>query len=133
MSNYATLQDVINLWKPLSNDEQTKVGALLPLVSNLIRSEATKVGKDFDEMISEDSSLKYVAKMVTVDVVKRYMNQSVTGEAMSQESQSALGYSWSGTYAVPGGGLGMSLLNNERKILRLKTQRIGVIDLCSKE
>ena len=47
--------------------------------------------------------------------------------AMTQESQSGLGYSWSGSYAVPGGGIANSILNNDLKKLGLKRQKIGVM------
>lgn len=44
---------------------------------------------------------------------------------MSQESQSALGYSWSGTFAVAGGGIANSILNNDLKKLGLLKQKMG--------
>jgi hypothetical protein len=58
------------------------------------------------------------------------MRQSSTGEPMSQESQAALGYSWSGTYAIPGGGIAQAIMKNDLKRLGLRRQRMGVIDLC---
>ena len=67
--------------------------------------------------------------MVTVDVVTRIMRQSTTGEPMSQESESARGDTWSGTYAIPGGGAAMSLMNNERKMLGLIRQKWGAMDI----
>ena len=44
-------------------------------------------------------------------------------EPMTQESQSALGYSWSGTFLSPGGGL--FIKKDELKRLGLKRQKIG--------
>ena len=49
---------------------------------------------------------------------------------MTQYSQSALGYSVSGTYLVPGGGI--FIKNTELKILGLKNQRYGVIEFYDK-
>jgi hypothetical protein len=74
-------------------------------------------------------------KLVTVDVVTRVLRQSTEGDAMSQESQSALGYSWSGTYAVPGGGIANAIMNNDLKRLGLLSQQIGTVTLweASKE
>jgi hypothetical protein len=46
---------------------------------------------------------------------------------MAQMSQSALGYSVSGTYLVPGGGL--FIKKSELARLGLKRQKTGVIDL----
>ena len=106
-----------------------RVVALLPLVSDLIRVEGTKCGIDVDARIETDSSYESVVKMITCDVVSRAMRQSKTGDPLSQESQSGLGYSWSGTYAIPSGGVAMSLMNNERKMLGFKRQKYGVMEI----
>lgn len=110
-------------------EQQSRVNALLPLISDLIRSEGEAVGKNIDEAIADDDAYASVVKMVACDVVARIMRQSTSGEPVSQESQSALGYTWSGTYAVPGGGAAMSLMNNERKMLGLKRQRYGAMEI----
>ncbi|WP_224212616.1 phage Gp19/Gp15/Gp42 family protein, partial [Streptococcus agalactiae] len=68
-----------------------------------------------------------VLKSVTVDIVARTLMTATQGEPMSQESQSALGYTWSGTYLVPGGGL--FIKDSELKRLGLKKQRYGGIEL----
>ena len=106
-----------------------RLEALLPLVSDLIRNEGKKVGVDVDVQLGEDPSYESVVKMITCDVVARALRQSTTGEPLSQESQSGLGYSWSGTYAIPGGGVAMSLMNNEKKLLGFRRQRYGVMEL----
>jgi hypothetical protein len=80
-------------------------------------------------MMDDSESFASVVKLVTCDVVARVMRQSTTGDALSQESQSALGYSWSGTYAIPGGGAAMSLMRNELKLLGLRQQRYGVMEI----
>lgn len=131
-TSYADVSDVITLWRPLTNSEQTRVTSLLPLISDALRYEAIKVGKNLDEMIEEEPALNGVAKMVTVDVVSRVIRQNTEGEAMSQESQSALGYSWSGTYAIPGGGIAQAIMKNDLKRLGLKRSQVGVIDLWGK-
>lgn len=128
MSDYATVQDIIELWRPLSQDEQTRAAALIPLVCDELRHEAEIVGKDLDEMISADTSLTSVAKVVTVDVVSRILRQSTDGDPMTQESQAANGYSWSGTYAIPGGGIANAVMRNDLKRLGLRGQRYGVIE-----
>ena len=46
---------------------------------------------------------------------------------MTQFAESALGYSVSGSYLVPGGGL--FIKDSELKRLGLKKQRYGVIDI----
>lgn len=128
MADYATVNDVITLWRPLTADEQTRVTALIPLVCDGLRVEAHKVGKNLDMMIDEDPALESVAKAVTVDVVSRILRQDVDSEPMTQESQSALGYVWSGTYAIPGGGIANAIMKNDLKRLGLKVQRYGVIN-----
>lgn len=128
MSDFATVQDVIDLWRPLSQDEQTKAGKLIPLVDDELRNQATRVGKDLDAMVEADTSFASVAKVVTVDVVSRILRQSTDGDPMTQESQAANGYSWSGTYAIPGGGISNAIMKNDLKRLGLRGQRYGVIE-----
>lgn len=134
MSNYATLADVTALTgKTYTTAEQTRITALLPLVCDALRYEAEKVGKNLDSMVYDSAELASVAKLVTVDIVVRVMRQSQEGEPMTQETQSALGYSWSGTYAVPGGGISGAIMRNDLKRLGIKRQRYGVIDLWPEE
>lgn len=124
--DYATVQDVIDLWKPLSESEKEKVESMIPLVCSSLRVEANKVNKDLDVMIQDDDDLANVARSVVVDIISRTIKAEDSNPLLSQESQSALGYTWSGTYANTGGGL--SILNKDLKRLGLKRQRYGVID-----
>ena len=102
--NYATVQDVQTLWRPLTVAEQTRATALIPVICSSLRQEAAKVHKDLDAMVNADTDLAQVAKSVTVDVVARTLMTSTDSEPVTQFSQAALGYSVSGTYLVPGGG-----------------------------
>ena len=130
MSNFATLEQVIALsGATYTNAEQQRIDALLPFVSDLIRNEGKKADIDVDAKIAKDASYASVVTLVTVDVIVRVMRQSTTGEPMSQESQSALGYSWSGSYAVPGGGISLSLMSNELKRLGFRTQTVQGVKL----
>lgn len=126
---FATVEDIQTLWRPLTADEQARAAALLPLVSDALRNEATKVGKDLDAMVADSTTYESVVKLVTVDVVARVLRQTTTGDAMTQESQAAGGYSWSGTYAVPGGGIANAILYSDLKRLGLLNQQIGSIRL----
>lgn len=123
---YATVQDIIDLWRPLSAAEMERAAALLPIISDVIRQEAHNVGRDIDQMIEKEEVLPSVVKSVVVDVAARTLLTSTSSEPMTQFSQSALGYSVSGTYLVPGGGLFVK--NSELARLGLKRQRYGVID-----
>lgn len=129
MTNLASVNDVNSLWKHLSNAEQDQVEALLPIVSDSLRQEAKRVGKDLDEMIAKGEILPNVVKSVVVDIISRYLDQlsSDNASTLSQESQSALGYSWSGTYVNTGGG--MSILKKDLKRLGLTRQCFGMVDL----
>lgn len=125
---FATLEDVEILFRTLSVDEQTRVDALLPVISDELRYRAFMVGRDLDAMIVLLPGLENVAKEVTVSAISRILRQNTTNEPMTQESQAGLGYSWSGTYAIPGGGIGNAILPSDLKRLGLKRPRIGVID-----
>ena len=129
MSDFATVSDVQTLWRDLSTAEIERTEELIPIICNALRYEATKVGKDLDAMIEQNPFLSDVAKSVTVDIIQRILRQSTQGEAMSQESQSALGYTWSGTYAVPGGGIASAIMKNDLKRLGLRKQRYGAMEL----
>lgn len=122
---FATVEDIQRLYRPLSAAEQDRADALLPLVSDEIRVLGRNYGKDIDARIKVDSAYESVVKIVTCDVTFRILRQNTEGDAMSQESQSALGYSWSGTFAVAGGGIANSILNNDLKKLGLLKQKMG--------
>ena len=125
-NDYANVQDVQDLWRTLSAAEQSRAEDLIPVISSSLRVEAAKVGKNLDAMVENDPDLAEVAKSVTVDVVARTLMTSTDQEPVSQFSQSALGYTVSGTYLVPGGGL--FIKKSELARLGLRRQQIGVID-----
>ena len=127
MSDFATVSDLIALWRQLSPGERERAEVLLPLVSDSLRMEAIKVGKNLDQMIEETPVLASVAKSVTVDVVARTLMTPTDETPMTQMTQSGLGYSVSGTYLVPGGGL--FIKRSELARLGLRRQQIGVINL----
>ena len=126
--NYATIDDMTILYRPLSTEEQARAEALIPIVCNRLRICADNVGRDLDAMIAAKPPLADVAKSVTVDVVARCLQTPTTGAPMSQFSESGNGYSASGTFLVPGGGI--FIKKTELKALGLTRPRFGVIDLC---
>ncbi len=127
MADYATIDDIIALWRPLTPQEQERAAALLPVVSDSLRQAARNVGRDLDAMLKDGEVLENVLKSVTVDVTARAIMTPTDDAPMTQMSQSALGYSVSGTYLVPGGGL--FIKKSELARLGLRRQRIGVIEL----
>ena len=125
--DFATIQDITDLWRPLKNaDETTRAESLLEVVSDSLREEAKKVGRDLDLMVAERPSYANVVKSVVVDIVARTLMTSTDQEPMTQSTESALGYSWSGSFLVPGGGL--FIKKTELARLGLRKQRYGVID-----
>lgn len=124
---YATVEDLATLWRPLTAAETARAESLLPIVSDTLRQEAILAGRDLDEMMNSGQVLDSVVKAVTVDVTARVLMSSTDGEPVTQESQSALGYSWSGTYLNAGGGIFVK--NSELKRLGLKQQRVGVMEI----
>ena len=123
---FATIDDLSVLWRALESDEEERAEELLKTVSHVLRVEAKKVKKDLDLMVKADESYAYVVKSVLVDIVARTLMTSTRQEPMTQYSESALGYSVSGSFLVPGDGL--FIKDNELKRLGLKRQRFGVID-----
>lgn len=123
---FATTSDIEALWRPLSSEETARAAALLPLVSDTLRQEALNRGADLDQMIADGAVLDTVVKSVTVDITTRTLLTSTSGEPMTQESQSALGYSWSGTYFNAGGGIFVK--NSELKRLGLRRQKMEIIE-----
>ncbi|WP_270324603.1 phage Gp19/Gp15/Gp42 family protein [Lactococcus petauri] len=127
MADFATIDDVNTIWRQLKSDEVERAKMLLLIVSDSLREEADKVGKNLDRMIEEKPPyFKNVVKSVTVDIIARTLMTSTDQEPMTQTTESALGYSFSGSYLVPGGGL--FIKNSELSRLGLKKQRYGVID-----
>lgn len=131
MKPFATIENVETMWRKLKQDEAARATALLNVISNALRLEARKVGKDLDKMVASDEVYASVACSVTVDVIARTLMTSTNQEPMTQMTQSALGYSYSGSYLVPGGG--MFIKNSELSRLGLKRQRYGVIDFYAED
>jgi hypothetical protein len=125
---FASASDISTFFRTLSQAETKRANALLPVISNELRVRADAVGMDLDQMAEEDEAYADVLKEVTAGIVFRILRQNTEGEAMTQYSQSALGYSVSGTYAIPGGGIGNAIMNADLKRLGIKRQKFGTID-----
>ena len=127
MSSFATISDVETLWRYLKQDETDRASFLLKVVSDSLRIEAEKVGKDLDAMVLKSAAYANVVKSVAVDIVARTLMTSTDQEPMTQFNQTALGYSASGSFLVPGGGL--FIKKSELARLGLRRQRYGVMNL----
>lgn len=128
MDSFANTDDLIKRWKPLTSDEIKQAEVLLADVSNALRLYAHDRGMDLDAMIAEYEPRAEIAKVVCCDVARREMQSLLdNGPAMSQVSQAAGGYSVSGTFLSPGGGL--FIKNAELKMLGLMRQKIKAVDM----
>lgn len=127
MSDYATIDDITKLKRALTTEEQTRARELLKVVSEVIRNEAQKVGKDMDVMIAEGSPSADVVKSVVADIVIRELNAPTSDEAVTAVSQSALGYSVNYTPLSPGGGL--FIKKSELSRLGIRRQRVRSMEL----
>lgn len=124
--NYCTIQDIINLFRPLTPEEEERATNLIPIVCDSLRQEAKKINKDLDEMLENGELLENVIKSVTVDIIARTLMTSTNQEPMTQFTQSAMGYSYGGTFLNAGGGL--FIKRSELSRLGLRKQRYGVIE-----
>jgi hypothetical protein len=114
--------------KHLTEAEKEQVKLLLIDASSLLKVEASNRGFNLDFIIARDEDKKNVAKMVVLASVKRVMIKLDERGAFEQVSESALGYSFSGTYVNPGEDI--YFLNNELKRLGLTRKAQGFfIDL----
>ena len=130
MSDYATVQDVINLKRPLTSEEQTRAGYLIPIISNLIRVEAQRTGRDYDQMIVDTPILVDVAKSVTCDVVVRELNTPGTQLPATSYSEGAGGVTQS--YTLPNSSGAIKLWPSDLKALGLRVQKIDALNLMKK-
>lgn len=128
MINFATTNDINLLFRPLTQDEELRATALIEVVSNILRLKADQVGIDIDKKVETSETYKSVLKSTVVDIIARVLSSSATiSEPLSQFSQSAMGYSFSGTLLNPGGGI--FIKRDELTRLGLNKQRYGAIEI----
>ena len=126
-SDFATVEDILHLKRTLTASEQERAGYLLPIVSDAIRFEARKVGKDADALAAEDTVFASIAKAVTVDVVMRELNTPGTQLPATQYAESAGSVSLS--YSLPNGSGRIALWPSDLKSLGFRRQQIGSLQL----
>lgn len=122
-----TLEDLKILFRPLTQAEELKADRLIGTVYEILQQEAKRVGKDLQTMIDQGDLSLRVLQSVIADIVGRTLMTATNQEPVSQFTQSALGYSVSGTYLVPGGGIYVK--KSELARLGLRRQRVGVMDV----
>lgn len=125
-ASYATIADVELYWRTLTEGEKTTATQMIADTSAKIRLRASARGKNFDEMLLANPDLAEVAKTVTVKCVINAM-KVVEAVPATQFAESAGGYSISGTYYAPGGGLAIS--KKDWAELGLGSQTYGGLDV----
>lgn len=129
--SYASVSDITALGNTLSPQQAEAAVILLPAASAKLRVIAKKYGKNLDDMC-KDEDMKIVIKNTVIQSVMRALtSMENSASAISQASQSALGYSASVTYVNAGQSL--YFLRNELKELGLKRQTFGALEVYSYE
>lgn len=128
---YASVNDLTALGISLTAQQQEAAEILLETASARLRIEAEKYGMDVDEMIADEKSGEDYAltvKNIIVQAVTRALSSiSDTEPAVTQASQSALGYSVSMNYLNAGQSL--YFLRNELKDLGFMQQTYGALEV----
>lgn len=127
MADYATVQDIQDLKRPLSLDEQARAANLIPIICSEIRAYARGMGKDFDQMVTDDPDLANIAKGVVCDVVIRELN--TPGNQLPATSYSEGAGSVSQSFTLPNSSGSVKLWPSDLKALGLKRQQIGALNL----
>lgn len=132
MTSYATTDDVIALRGAMSADALERLNTILPICSAELRSIATKNGKDLNRMVFENEDVELMVKKGVVDASVNYYYSTENKEPiMTQFSQSAGGYTVSGTLANAGGAFYFP--KQFLKDLGLKAQRVGTVEIFNNE
>ena len=129
MDIYASVEDYEKVYNTALNNEQHKrLLMLIELASSLLREEANKRNMNLSAVISSSDDKANVAKMVVLACVHRVMSKDDDQNMpLEQFSQSALGYTFSGTYVNPGDDL--YYLRNELKRMGIIKQRYGAMEI----
>lgn len=125
-----TVNDLISRWRPLTNEEIEKAETFITDVENALHVYAYNRGLDLDEILEEYEPRQGLYIAVVCDIVRREMIADTDeSPALSQSSLGVNGYSISGTYLSPGGGLFVK--NSELKMLGIpvKKQKARSVEL----
>ena len=129
MDIYASVEDYEKVYNTaLNNYQHKRLLMLIELASSLLREEANKRNMNLSAVISSSDDKANVAKMVVLACVHRVMSKDDDQDMpLEQFSQSALGYTFSGTYVNPGDDL--YYLRNELKRMGIIKQRYGAMEI----
>lgn len=132
---YAEVSDITALGRTLSEVQREGAEILLEAASSKLRLIAYKYGKRLDDMIADpvigDDCSKAVKSVVIQSVIRAMDSLGEQSQAVSQGSQSAMGYSVTMTYLNAGQSL--YFLKNELKDLGIIRQTYGALEVYGNE
>lgn len=125
---YANVNDIAALGISLTTQQEDAAEVLLPQASAKLRIAAKKYGRNIDEMIADDEDYGDAVKSIVVQSVVRALNSLADSDpAVSQVTQSGLGYSATATYFNAGQSL--YYLKTELRDLGLMRQTFGAVEV----
>ena len=125
---YAPVGDITVLGRSLTAQEEQAAEVLLEQASAKLRLTAKKYGKDIDALIASDEDYGDAVKNIVVQSVIRALGTvTESNTAISQMTQSGLGYSATATYINAGQSL--YFLRNELKDLGIIRQTYGLLEV----
>lgn len=101
-TSFATVEELVESWKALTPDEESRADTLLLQASNYLRLIAKNNEKDLDALIAEDETGIYGANVKTVVLAAVQRSIASPSDMMpdaSQWSQSATPYSESMSFS----------------------------------
>ena len=130
-NTYADIVDIRDTGKDLSEEQAVIAEKLIETASAKLRLLAKKYGKDIDELIADEAygaDYAVVVKSTIVQAVTRALDSIANSSpAITQGTQTALGYSMSMTYLNAGQSL--YFLRNELKDLGILRQTYGALEV----
>lgn len=134
MKAYAEISDITAI-RSLTAQHQEAVEKLIPQACAALRTLARKYGRDIDELIADEATgedYALVVKSVVIQAVCRALDSLCSDlPAMTQGTESIGSYTLTATYLNAGQSL--YFLNNELKLLGLKRQTYGALNLYAEE
>lgn len=127
-SVFANINDITAVGRQLTAEQGEAALNLLKTASAKLRLEAKKHGKDLDAMVEADTDYEIVVRSIIVQAVCRALDSIANASpAITQGSQSALGYT--ATYTYVNAGQSLYFLKNELKELGLRKQHCGALEV----
>ena len=104
-ASYATVDDLEDFWRPLSEAEQARATVLLALASSRLRLYGKKVGVDVDAQVQDDPDYAQTVEWVVMEATKRALSTPVDTPPVDSYQQTAGPYSENYRFTNPSGDL----------------------------